>query len=74
MSTYLFELPTTGAFSFSEFCLDNGTYTAYISEATQSRANLRSSLKEIKRVSVNEKDYLKLVKVCQPSKKYEAPQ
>ena len=64
MSTFLFELPTTGAISFSDFCIDQtGAYTTFISDATQARANLRTALKESKRTD-GEKDYLKLVKVC----------
>jgi hypothetical protein len=66
MSIYLYELPTTGAVSFSDFCTDQSTnksHTTHISEATQSRANLRVALKESKRAEHGEKDYLKLVKV-----------
>lgn len=63
MSTYLYELPTTGAISFADFCIDHtGSYTTHIAEATQARANLRAALKESKRTD-GEKDYLKLVKV-----------
>lgn len=63
MSTYLYELPTTGAAVFSDFCLDQtGQYAAFISETTQTRANLRAALKESKRTD-GEKDYLKIVKV-----------
>lgn len=64
MSSYVYELPTTGAISFTDFCLDqNASYTAHIAEATQARANLRGALKESKRDTSGEKDYLKLVKV-----------
>jgi hypothetical protein len=64
MSIYLYELPTTGAISFADFCLDeNVSYTSHISEATQARANLRGVLKESKRADHGEKDFLKLVKV-----------
>jgi len=64
MSIYLYELPTTGAISFAEFCSDgNASYTSHISEATQTRANLREALKESKRSDHREKDFLKLVKV-----------
>ncbi|TFK54538.1 hypothetical protein OE88DRAFT_1624830 [Heliocybe sulcata] len=60
MSIYLFELPTTGAVSFVDFCSDpQGRYTVEIAEATQARANLRAALKESKRTDV--KDYLRLV-------------
>lgn len=66
MGTYLYELPTTGAISFADFCLDErALYTAYIAEATQARANLRGALKESKR-DHGEKDYLKLIKVRCP--------
>lgn len=62
----LFDLPTTGAISFLDFCVDesqNKTYTIHISEATQTRANLRGVLKESKRADDGEKDYLKVVQV-----------
>lgn len=63
MSTYLYELPTTGAISFSNFCVDQtASYNAAIADATQARANLRAALKESKRTD-GEKDYLRLVKV-----------
>lgn len=63
MSSFLFEFPTTGAISFADFCVDPGrNYATELSESTQSRANLRAALKEIKR-SDGEKDNLKLVKV-----------
>ncbi|KII92563.1 hypothetical protein PLICRDRAFT_134270 [Plicaturopsis crispa FD-325 SS-3] len=66
MSIYLYELPTTGAISFSDFCVDltdGNAYTTHLSEATQARANLRGALKESKRADHGEKDYLKLVKI-----------
>ncbi|KIM83266.1 hypothetical protein PILCRDRAFT_438421 [Piloderma croceum F 1598] len=64
MSIYLYELPTTGAISFAEFCSDeNASYTSHISEVTQARANLRGALKESKRADHGEKDFLKLVKI-----------
>lgn len=65
MSTYLYELPTTGAISFADFCSDqsgNKSYGSFISESTQVRANLRAVLKESKRTDDNEKDYLRVVK------------
>jgi hypothetical protein len=68
--SYLYELPTTGAISFADFCVDQSTgrwYAAYISDVTQARANVRSQLKDNKRTDLDEKDYLKLVKVCLPS-------
>lgn len=66
MSTYLYELPTTGAISFADFCTDHSaakSYTAHITVATQQRANLRAALKESKRTEGVERDYLKQVKV-----------
>lgn len=63
---YLYELPTTGAVTFSDFCIDLGDKKPYIfffSTATQARANLRGILKDSKRTDHNEKDYLSLVKV-----------
>jgi hypothetical protein len=71
MSTYLYELPTTGAVSFADICNDQASlYTTQISEATQTRANLRGVLKESKRADHGEKDYLRLVKA---STKLSAP-
>ncbi|TBU31710.1 BRO1 domain-containing protein [Dichomitus squalens] len=64
MTSYLYELPTTGAISFADACLDStATYTADIADTTEARANLRATLKESKRTDNSEKDYLKLVKV-----------
>ncbi|KAH9935779.1 BRO1 domain-containing protein [Fomitopsis serialis] len=64
MSTYLYELPTTGAIFFAGVCDDKtGSYTTEIAEATEARANLRAALKESKRADDGGKDYLKLVKV-----------
>ena len=64
MSTYSYELPTTGAIFFAGVCEDKtGSYTTEIAEATEARANLRAALKESKRVDDGGKDYLKLVKV-----------
>ncbi|KAF7299115.1 BRO1 domain-containing protein [Mycena indigotica] len=68
MSVYLYELPTTGAISFSDICGDvtpDKLFTTHISDATQSRANLRAVLKESKRTQIEEKDHLKLVKVLE---------
>ena len=62
MTSYLYELPTTGAVSFSDFLFDkSASYIADVSDATEARANLRAALKESKRT--DEKDYLRLVKV-----------
>jgi len=63
MSVYLYELPTTGAISFGDFCTGSKSYTVHLSDITQTRANLRGALKETKRTDHGEKDYLKLVKV-----------
>ncbi|KAI0075765.1 hypothetical protein K474DRAFT_1663868 [Panus rudis PR-1116 ss-1] len=64
MSSYFYELPTTGAISFSDFCYDqSASYVTEVSEATEARANLRAALKESKRTGDIEKDYLKLIKV-----------
>lgn len=63
---YLYELPTTGAISFSDFCIDQSTnkaYTAFIPQSTQARANVRGTLKESKRTGHEQKDFLQLVKV-----------
>ena len=64
MTSYFYELPTTGAIAFAEFCTDvTATYIADIADATETRASLRSALKENKRTDLGEKDNLKLVKV-----------
>ncbi|KAF8895732.1 pH-response regulator protein palC [Gymnopilus junonius] len=65
---YLYQLPTTGAISFSDFCVDHSSdkaYTHQIPEATQARANLRGVLKENKRTDHDEKDFLSLVKLVE---------
>lgn len=63
MECYLYELPTTGAISFTEVFVDESNrYTTHLSSATSARASLRAALKESKRTD-GEKDYLKLVKV-----------
>ncbi|KAI0084890.1 hypothetical protein BDY19DRAFT_997290 [Irpex rosettiformis] len=64
MSSYLYELPTTGAVAFSDFLHDeSASYISDISDTTEARANLRAALKESKRTQDSEKDYLKLVKI-----------
>jgi hypothetical protein len=64
MSSYLYELPTTGAISFAAFYNDpDGAYITQIAQATECRANLRACLKETKRSGDSEKDYLRIVKV-----------
>ncbi|KAG1847433.1 hypothetical protein C8R48DRAFT_837134 [Suillus tomentosus] len=54
MSTYLYELPTTGTISFGDFCVDTTAFT---------RADLRGVLKVTKRTGTDDKDYLRLIKV-----------
>ncbi|QRV79408.1 vacuolar protein sorting-associated protein BRO1 [Ceratobasidium sp. AG-Ba] len=69
MSGYVYELPTTGALSFSELCTDiSGSYVAQLANATEARANVRTVLKASKRTDTSERDYLKVVKmsICQP--------
>ncbi|KAF8843047.1 hypothetical protein BDN67DRAFT_964942 [Paxillus ammoniavirescens] len=66
MASYVYELPTTGAISFAEFCIDTtgeNVYTSHIAEATQARANMRGVLKESKRMDSGERDYLRIIKV-----------
>ncbi|KAH9948929.1 hypothetical protein B0H21DRAFT_777518 [Amylocystis lapponica] len=64
MTTYHYELPTTGAFYFASVCEDqSASYITEIAETTEARANVRAALKQNKRTDVGEKDYLKLVKV-----------
>ena len=63
---YVFELPTTGALSFSDFCLDQSSDQQYgfrFAQVTEARANLRATLKDAKRTDGFDKDTLKLVKV-----------
>jgi hypothetical protein len=63
MECYQYELPTTGAISFTEICVDKSSkYTTHLATATSARARLRTALKECKHTD-GEKDYLKLVKV-----------
>ncbi|KXN90959.1 pH-response regulator protein palC [Leucoagaricus sp. SymC.cos] len=65
---YLYELPTTGAVSFSDFCVDQSTdkiYSTCILEATQARANIRAALKASKRTEDGTKDYLSLTKLLE---------
>jgi hypothetical protein len=63
MECYLYELPTTGAISFAEICVDESNkYSTHLAAATSARASLRTALKESKRTD-GEKDFLKLVKV-----------
>ncbi|KAH7918327.1 hypothetical protein BV22DRAFT_1024771 [Leucogyrophana mollusca] len=69
MSIHVYEPPTTGAISFVDFCVDQSpadAYAAHLAEATQARVNLRGVLKESKRTDRDDKDYLRLVKVCTP--------
>ncbi|KAG6836563.1 hypothetical protein H0H93_006790 [Arthromyces matolae] len=63
---FLYELPTSGAISFSDFCNDltvNKRHVIDIPAATQARANIRSVLKDNKRTDHERKDFLQLVKV-----------
>jgi hypothetical protein len=63
---YVFELPTTGALSFSDLCTDQSSDQQYgfrFSQVTEARANLRAALKDAKRTDGFDKDTLKLVKV-----------
>lgn len=62
MVPYPYELPTTGAISFTENCIDaSDVYTTSLVDATTARANLRSVLKEHKHTA-GEKDYLRIIK------------
>ncbi|KAF8070784.1 BRO1-like domain-containing protein [Lyophyllum atratum] len=65
---YLYDLPTTGAIFFSDFCTDqtiNKRHTVSIPAATQARANVRAVLKDSKRTDHGEKDFLRLVKILE---------
>ncbi|KAF5367538.1 hypothetical protein D9758_003815 [Tetrapyrgos nigripes] len=59
---YLYLLPTTGPFSFSDFCGHDNSYVRHIARSTQLRANLRSALKQAKHTD-GDKDYLSLIKI-----------
>jgi hypothetical protein len=64
MSAYIFELPTTGSFTFADILIaKENKYTQAIANATAARANVRAVLKSSKRAEDSEKDYLRLVKV-----------
>ncbi|KAG6816584.1 hypothetical protein H0H87_004885 [Tephrocybe sp. NHM501043] len=65
---FLYELPTSGAISFSDFCSDltlNKRHVVNIPAATQARANIRAVLKDSKRTEHGRKDFLQLVKLLQ---------
>jgi len=64
MSAYIFELPTTGSFTFADILIDKeNKYAQAIANATAARASVRSVLKASKRAEDSQKDYLRLVKV-----------
>ncbi|KAF8828615.1 hypothetical protein HHX47_DHR3000296 [Lentinula edodes] len=63
MTTFLYDLSTTGAISFSDIINDpTNSFTRRLSEATQMRSRLRGALKESKRTD-GEKDYLTIIKM-----------
>ncbi|KAG6810679.1 hypothetical protein H0H92_010766 [Tricholoma furcatifolium] len=65
---FLYELPTSGAISFSDFCNDltvNKRHVVAIPAATQARANIRAILKDNKRTEQGRKDFLQLVKLLE---------
>ncbi|KAJ3902218.1 BRO1 domain-containing protein [Lentinula edodes] len=63
MTTFLYDLSTTGAISFSDIINDpTNSFTRRLSEATQMRSRLRGALKESKRTD-GEKDYLTIIKI-----------
>lgn len=65
MSSYVYELSTTGSIVFSDIIVDEiGRYTHAIANATVARSNLRAALKESKRTDEGEKDHLRIIKVC----------
>ncbi|KAG5653517.1 hypothetical protein H0H81_012590 [Sphagnurus paluster] len=62
---YLYDLPTTGTISFSDFCTDltiNKRHIVNIPGVTQARANIRVVLKDSKRAEQGQKDFLQLIK------------
>ncbi|KAG8929817.1 hypothetical protein FRC02_005020 [Tulasnella sp. 418] len=63
MPPYIYELPTTGAFSFSEALIDqSGLHSTDFANATAARANVRAILKDSKRTGDVEKDNLRIIK------------
>ncbi|KAF8134505.1 hypothetical protein EV363DRAFT_1160473 [Boletus edulis] len=65
MTSYIYELPTTGSISFSDFTIDiteGNVYTSRIADATQARANMRGVLKQSRRTDSEERDYLRIIK------------
>ena len=66
MTSHIYDLPTTGSVSFSDFVIDTtegGVYASRIAEATQARANLRGILKQSRRTDSKDRDYLRIIKV-----------
>jgi len=64
MSSYVYELPTTGSIVFSDILVDDsGKYTHNIANATLARSNLRTALKESKRTDEAGKDHLRIITV-----------
>ena len=66
MTSYIYDLPTTGSISFSDFAIDTtegNVYTSWIAEATQARANMRGVLKQSRRTDSEDRDYLRIIKV-----------
>jgi hypothetical protein len=64
MSSYVYELPTTGSIVFGDFVIDQtGKYSHTIANATVARSSLRNALKETKRTDEGEKDPLRIIKV-----------
>ncbi|KAI9571157.1 BRO1 domain-containing protein [Boletus coccyginus] len=66
MTSYIYDLPTTGSVSFSDFAIDTtegNVYTSRIPEATQARANMRGVLKQSRRTDSEDRDYLRIIKV-----------
>lgn len=69
MTSYIYELPTTGTISFCDFAIDTteaNVYSSRIADATQARANMRGVLKQSRRTDSEDRDYLRIIKVCPP--------
>lgn len=63
MTSYVYELPTTGAIAFHDFCVDpTNVHTVHLADATTARAGVRAVLKANKRID-GDKDHLRIIKV-----------
>ncbi|KDQ21579.1 hypothetical protein BOTBODRAFT_207657 [Botryobasidium botryosum FD-172 SS1] len=62
MTSFRYELPTTGAIAFHDFCIDpTNVHNVHLADATTARASVRAVLKENKRMD-GDKDHLRVIK------------